>query len=161
LPEGQDAGSIEHLYVRSNTNTEVLNLFAQFTFSRIKLKNVCYSCTKNLLYMWQNISPALNKHECIILNSLKYFVLFTQDIYGKITFPSEPSIPEETKIGKFTELRHSLKSGKIIIKDAKTLLIPGFHYDGTAPTAYFFVGTGHTEGDRKEPKTKVNFEEGG
>jgi Electron transfer DM13 len=87
--------------------------------------------------------------------------LFTQGIYGKITFRSDVPTPQEKDIDEFTGLRHSLKSGKIIIKDAKTLLIPDFHYDGEAPTAYFFVGTGPTEDDRKKPKNKVNFEEGG
>jgi hypothetical protein len=43
-----------------------------------------------------------------------------------------------------------LKSGKVIIKDAKTLFIPTFHYDGTA--AFFFVGNGTS---RKNPVIKV------
>jgi len=45
-----------------------------------------------------------------------------------------------------------LKSGKVIIKDAKTLFIPTFHYDGTAPAAFFFVGNGTS---RKNPVIKV------
>jgi hypothetical protein len=70
---------------------------------------------------------------------------------------SEIPIPKEREIGRFTELDHDLKSGKVIIKDAKTLFIPKFYYDGKAPLAFFFVGNGTS---RKYPGTKVPDERG-
>lgn len=64
---------------------------------------------------------------------VKYYNdLFTQDIYGQVKFHSDLSVPKEKKIGKFTELAHNVKSGYVIIEDAKSLFIPKFHYYGTA-----------------------------
>lgn len=49
-----------------------------------------------------------------------------------------------------------MKSDNVIIKDANTLFIPNFYYDGEAPAAYFFVG----KGSRTDPKTKALVENG-
>lgn len=85
------------------------------------------------------------------------FIFQDESVYGRLTFDSGISIPKEEELDKFTEREHGLKSDKVIIKDAKTLFIPNFHYDGTAPTAYFYVGSGQGVEARKNPKTKVNF----
>jgi hypothetical protein len=66
-----------------------------------------------------------------------------------------PTAPARVNLGRFTpntpggRLKHDLSSGDILIIDDKTFFIPNFHYDGTAPTAYFFVGKGMPIGDKK------------
>ena len=39
-----------------------------------------------------------------------------------------------------------MKSGRVVIVDAQTFLIPSFNYDGQAPDAHFWVGTGKRPG---------------
>jgi Electron transfer DM13 len=53
-------------------------------------------------------------------------------------------------------MSHNVKSGKVIIKDAKTIFIPKFSYDGKA-RAVFYVGNGTS---RKNPETKIPDEKG-
>ena len=54
-------------------------------------------------------------------------------------------------------MSRNVKSGKVIIKDAKTIFIPKFYYDGKAPAAYFYVGNSTS---RKNPETKIPDEKG-
>jgi len=43
------------------------------------------------------------------------------------------------KLGDFENHAHGI-SGKVFVKDEKTLIIKGFSYDGTAPDAFFWAG---------------------
>jgi Electron transfer DM13 len=55
--------------------------------------------------------------------------------------------PEKLNVGPFKPkagdtLKHGLKSGDILILDAKTFFIADLHYKGDAPKAFFWVGNG-------------------
>ncbi|CAG0919798.1 unnamed protein product [Notodromas monacha] len=69
------------------------------------------------------------------------------------------------KVGDFRNFAHDIK-GTVYVVDEHRFLIKGFGYDGTAPDAFFWVGTGGTptpqgtivpypireDGDRSKPK---------
>jgi len=62
--------------------------------------------------------------------------------FGHLMIPRGVQYPRPQKIGALKTLDHNVKSGPIVVVDAQTFLIPSFSYDGTAPDAYFWVGTG-------------------
>ena len=43
----------------------------------------------------------------------------------------------------------------MVIVDAQTFLIPSFNYDGQAPDAHFWVGTGERPGPEGMPRNIV------
>ena len=51
------------------------------------------------------------------------------------------SVALATKVGDLRTLQHGVR-GTVFILDEQTLFIEDFHYDGTGPDAYFYVGTG-------------------
>ena len=53
--------------------------------------------------------------------------------------------PRPKKISGFNG-EHDVKSGRVVIVDAQTFLIPSFNYDGQAPDAHFWVGVGRRPG---------------
>ena len=68
--------------------------------------------------------------------------------FGSVIFPNNLE-PAKTKVlTEFKRLAHGVRSGDITILDAKTFYIPNLHYDGAAPDAFFWVGTG------SEPSTQ-------
>ncbi len=46
---------------------------------------------------------------------------------------------EMTKVGDIRTLQHGVR-GTVFAKDERTLVIKDFHYDGTGPDAFFYVG---------------------
>ena len=62
--------------------------------------------------------------------------------------------PRPRKITGFNG-QHQVKSGRVVIVDAQTFLIPSFNYDGQAPDAHFWVGTGERPGPEGMPITTV------
>lgn len=77
--------------------------------------------------------------------------------FGHIMIPSDFDLPQERDIGSLPSLAHDTRADKVIVKDAKTITLINLHYDGAAPDAFFFVGTG------REPHpggTKVPDENG-
>lgn len=62
--------------------------------------------------------------------------------FGSVLFPSNLDPPKPKELTEFKRLAHGLRSGPITILDAKTFYIPNLHYDGAAPDAFFWVGTG-------------------
>ncbi|XP_063925392.1 uncharacterized protein LOC135139188 isoform X1 [Zophobas morio] len=65
------------------------------------------------------------------------------------TIPSQsqtlqPTHPPVRVIEELKGLNHNVSSGKIMIIGDDTIQIPNFHFDGTAPTAFFIVGKGNT-----------------
>lgn len=63
-----------------------------------------------------------------------FWVSFSFQVdFGHVTFPANLVPPAERNVGPFSQLAHGLKSGDIIIKDAKTFYIPNLHYDGFGP----------------------------
>lgn len=65
--------------------------------------------------------------------------------FGEVTFPARLDYPRPRKITGFNG-DHDVKSGRVVIVDAQTFLIPSFNYDAQAPDAHFWVGTGKRPG---------------
>jgi len=51
------------------------------------------------------------------------------------------SSPRLKKVGSLKPIEHGVK-GDVYVVDGRTLLIKNFNYDGQAPDAYFYVGSG-------------------
>lgn len=52
----------------------------------------------------------------------------------------EPPSPQT--ISELSRLEHDVKSGPVVVLDAKTIKIPDLHYDGKGDETYFWVGVG-------------------
>ncbi|XP_043188104.1 protein Skeletor, isoforms B/C-like, partial [Amphibalanus amphitrite] len=78
--------------------------------------------------------------------------------FGNLVLPSPISdYPRPQRIGRLKPLEHGVSSGDIVVVDAQTLLVPDFSYDGTAPDAHFWVGTG----SKPSPSGQVVADENG
>nr|CAH0099112.1 unnamed protein product [Daphnia galeata] len=62
--------------------------------------------------------------------------------FGSVLFPADLDPPKPRVLSEFKRLAHGLRSGSVTILDAKTFYIPNLHYDGAAPDAFFWVGSG-------------------
>ena len=62
--------------------------------------------------------------------------------FGSVIFPENVSPPQPVKVGGFKRLAHGLRSSDVTLLDMKTFYISDLHYDGSAPDAFFWVGTG-------------------
>ncbi|XP_046462387.1 protein Skeletor, isoforms B/C-like isoform X2 [Daphnia pulex] len=62
--------------------------------------------------------------------------------FGSVLFPADLDPPKPRILSEFKRLAHGLRSGSVTILDAKTIYIPNLHYDGAAPDAFFWVGSG-------------------
>ena len=62
--------------------------------------------------------------------------------FGSVIFPENLNPPLPQKLPELKRLGHGLRSSDITILDMKTFYISDLHYDGAAPDAYFWVGTG-------------------
>ena len=65
--------------------------------------------------------------------------MYQTDSYDRLDYP------RPRKINGF-DGQHNVESGRVVIVDAQTFLIPSFNYDGQAPDAHFWVGTGQRPG---------------
>ena len=59
--------------------------------------------------------------------------------------PDNFRYPRPQKISSFNGI-HDVNSGRVVVVDAQTFLIPRFSYDGQAPDAHFWVGNGNRPG---------------
>lgn len=93
------------------------------------------------------------------------FYIFEQALLGYVPIPAGFEAPKEKPLDPLPTFAHGVRSGPVVIKDAKTLYVPTLFYDGAAPDAFFLVGTGryvHHDGAIKLPneegKCVVNFQ---
>lgn len=73
---------------------------------------------------------------------MHYNIYKPQVDFGSVQFPADLDPAKPQVLPEFKRLGHGLRSGSVTILDAKTFYIPNLHYDGAAPDAYFWVGTG-------------------
>lgn len=65
--------------------------------------------------------------------------------FGEVYLPDRLNYPRPQKITAFHGI-HEVSSGRVVVVDAQTFLIPRFSYDGQAPDAHFWVGTSQRPG---------------
>ncbi|KAI5693637.1 hypothetical protein M8J75_002858 [Diaphorina citri] len=78
------------------------------------------------------------------LTQIKWFSIWCESAavnFGDVRIPKGFDFPRPQKIGQLAGV-HGVSSDPIVIVDAQTLLVPNFSYDGEAPDAKFWVGTG-------------------
>ncbi|CAB3367209.1 Hypothetical predicted protein [Cloeon dipterum] len=80
------------------------------------------------------------------LNSIKWFSVWCEDFsvnFGDVKIPKGFEYPKPQKLGSLSGIHH-VSSDPVVIVDAQTFLVPNFSYDGEAPDAKFWVGSGET-----------------
>ncbi|XP_059469752.1 protein Skeletor, isoforms B/C isoform X2 [Neocloeon triangulifer] len=78
------------------------------------------------------------------LNSIKWFSVWCEDFsvnFGDVRIPKGFQYPKPLKLGSLSGIHH-VSSDPVVIVDAQTFLVPNFSYDGEAPDAKFWVGSG-------------------
>ncbi|XP_018574993.1 protein Skeletor, isoforms B/C-like, partial [Anoplophora glabripennis] len=78
------------------------------------------------------------------LNNVKIFYVWCEDFdvnFGDVKIPKSFDYPRPQKIDPLKGV-HGISSDNIVIVDAQTLLVPHLSYDGEAPDAKFWVGSG-------------------
>ncbi|XP_017786521.1 PREDICTED: protein Skeletor, isoforms B/C-like isoform X1 [Nicrophorus vespilloides] len=78
------------------------------------------------------------------LNTIKWFSVWCEEFevnFGDVKIPRNFDYPRPQKIDALRGV-HAVNSDNIVIVDAQTLLVPNLSYDGEAPDAKFWVGSG-------------------
>lgn len=94
-----------------------------------------------------------------IITNYKWFSVYCRQAkqsFGHVTIPSNLDYPKELVLGTSLTGAHNTRVNSVILKDAKTLLLSKFGYDGSAPDAYFLAGKGKPNGQG----TKIPDEKG-
>ena len=82
------------------------------------------------------------------LKNLRWLSVWCEEFevnFGEVLIPERFQYPRPQKISSFNGI-HDVTSGRVVVVDAQTFLIPRFSYDGQAPDAHFWVGKGNRPG---------------
>ena len=82
------------------------------------------------------------------LKNLRWLSVWCEEFevnFGEVLIPERFQYPRPQKISSFNGI-HEVTSGRVVVVDAQTFLIPRFSYDGQAPDAHFWVGKGNRPG---------------
>ena len=82
------------------------------------------------------------------LKNLRWISVWCEEFevnFGEVLIPERFQYPRPQKISSFNGI-HDVTSGRVVVVDAQTFLIPRFSYDGQAPDAHFWVGKGNRPG---------------
>jgi len=93
-------------------------------------------------YTGQNLVLSLPSGKT--LRNVKWLSVWCEEFevnFGEVTIPDRFKYPRPQKISSFNGI-HEVASGRVVVVDAQTFLIPRFSYDGQAPDAHFWVGQG-------------------
>ncbi|XP_011500407.1 PREDICTED: protein Skeletor, isoforms B/C [Ceratosolen solmsi marchali] len=100
--------------------------------------------TTNLLKRYRKKDITLTLPEGKTLSNIKWFSVYCDDFavnFGDVKIPRNFDYPRPQKLASLSGI-HGVSSDPVVIVDAQTLLIPNFSYDGEAPDAKFWVGSG-------------------
>ncbi|XP_025266940.1 protein Skeletor, isoforms B/C isoform X2 [Camponotus floridanus] len=102
--------------------------------------------TTNLLKRYRKKDITLTLPDGKTLNNIKWFSVWCDEFsvnFGDVRIPRGFDYPKPQKLKSLSGI-HGVNSEPVVIVDAQTLLIPSFSYDGEAPDAKFWIGTGPT-----------------
>ncbi|XP_029163979.1 protein Skeletor, isoforms B/C isoform X2 [Nylanderia fulva] len=102
--------------------------------------------TTNVLKRYRKKDITLTLPDGKTLNNIKWFSVWCDEFsvnFGDVKIPRGFDFPKPQKLKSLSGI-HGVNSEPVVIVDAQTLLIPNFSYDGEAPDAKFWVGTGST-----------------
>ncbi|CAL1686319.1 unnamed protein product [Lasius platythorax] len=102
--------------------------------------------TTNVLKRYRKKDITLTLPDGKTLNNIKWFSVWCDEFsvnFGDVKIPRGFDYPKPQKLKSLSGI-HGVSSEPVVIVDAQTLLIPSFSYDGEAPDAKFWVGTGPT-----------------
>ncbi|KFM69923.1 Protein Skeletor, isoforms D/E, partial [Stegodyphus mimosarum] len=60
--------------------------------------------------------------------------------FGHVMIPSGFDAPKPVNLGPFKSFSHGVKSGDVVIKDARTIAISNLYYDGNVSDTHFLIG---------------------
>ncbi|XP_066292942.1 protein Skeletor, isoforms B/C-like [Branchiostoma lanceolatum] len=97
------------------------------------------------------------------LDNVKWIAVWGQNTgnIGHVAVPDGFVYPRPQNIGEFSRRQHQVRSGDVIITDAKTFHIVNLHYDGFGPDAFFWAGTDSRPSPRgfKVPDHRGSFDQ--
>ncbi|XP_072755492.1 protein Skeletor, isoforms B/C isoform X1 [Anoplolepis gracilipes] len=102
--------------------------------------------TTNVLKRYRKKDITLTLPDGKTLNNIKWFSVWCDEFsvnFGDVKIPRGFDYPKPQKLKSLGGI-HGVSSEPVVIVDAQTLLIPSFSYDGEAPDAKFWAGTGPT-----------------
>ncbi|XP_065214016.1 putative uncharacterized protein DDB_G0282133 isoform X2 [Planococcus citri] len=108
-----------------------------------KLRDERGSTTPLKKYRKKHVTLTLPEGKTV--TSIKHFYLWCDEFavnFADVKIPKNLDFPKPQKIGKLEGI-HGVSSDNVLVVDAQTLLIPSFSYDGEAPDAKFWVGSGN------------------
>ncbi|KAJ8686999.1 hypothetical protein QAD02_022793, partial [Eretmocerus hayati] len=100
--------------------------------------------TLNVLKRYRKKDITLTLPEGQTLNKIKWFSVYCDEFavnFGDVKIPRNFDYPRPQKLQGLSGI-HGVSSEPVVVVDAQTLLVPGFTYDGEAPDAKFWVGSG-------------------
>ncbi|XP_054714140.1 protein Skeletor, isoforms B/C-like [Uloborus diversus] len=101
--------------------------------------------TKQVLGKYSNQNIAITLPDGKKISDIKWLSVWCRKFaanFGYIIISDDIQLPKEADLGPLSSLAHGVRSGSVIIKDAKTIHISNLHYDGAGPDAFFLVGRG-------------------
>jgi len=100
--------------------------------------------TESLSKAYRNQDLTLTLPEGRTLKEIRWLAVwsrtFTESL-SEVKIPAGFAYPRPQRLGAIRGL-HNVSSDRVYIVDAQTFLIPNFTYDGGAPDAFFWVGSG-------------------
>ncbi|XP_067138701.1 protein Skeletor, isoforms B/C-like [Centruroides vittatus] len=103
------------------------------------------------LKAYRNKDLLLKLPEGKTLKDIKWLAVWCRKFHANfadLLIPRNLQIPRPTNIGKMSSLQHGVSSGKVMVLDSQTFLVPDFTYDGQGPAAYWWVSKGAGQNER-------------
>ncbi|XP_058807358.1 protein Skeletor, isoforms B/C [Phymastichus coffea] len=100
--------------------------------------------TLNPLKRYRKKDVTLTLPEGKTLSNIKWFSVWCEEFainFGDVKIPRNFEHPRPQKLAGLAGV-HGVSSEPVVVVDAQTLLLPSFSYDGEAPDAKFWVGSG-------------------
>ncbi|KAG7191126.1 hypothetical protein KM043_007157 [Ampulex compressa] len=100
--------------------------------------------TTNVLKKYRKKGITLSLPDGKNLNNIRWFSVWCDEFsvnFGDVKIPRDFDHPKPQKLAALSGA-HGVSSEPVVVVDAQTLLIPSFSYDGEAPDAKFWAGTG-------------------
>ncbi|XP_023290274.1 protein Skeletor, isoforms B/C [Orussus abietinus] len=100
--------------------------------------------TTEVLKRYRKKDITLTLPEGKTLDNIKWFSVWCDEFsvnFGDVRIPRGFDYPRPRKLAELNGV-HGVSSEPVVLVDAQTLLIPGFSYDGEAPDAKFWTGSG-------------------
>lgn len=99
--------------------------------------------SEGVLSRYSNQDLVITLPEGKTFKDIKWFAVWCRKfaaLFGQVPIPVDLVPPAPKTLGPLPTYGHGVRSGPVVVRDAKTIFIPNLYYDGAAPDAFFLVG---------------------